>query len=109
MCRPAGNKFQRPAGFFNAVYSTPYSDGGLRVFAAGEPGCGAFMPHPNSIRCWMELQLWRRLEARASRRFFCAGGDEGFHREYAALRPVSEARRIVHDIQASIGLIVHLR
>ncbi len=96
--------------FLNAVYSSPYSAGGLRLFATG--GIGFQRTHTASVSgsdIGFSSNFGGGLEARASRRFSVRvelrdflGGIPRFVTSQS-----SDGHR--HDIQASVGLVVHLR
>jgi len=96
--------------FCNAAYNTPYSDGGLRLFASGGAGLRRVNPESGigSDVGW-SLNFGGGLEARPSRRFSIRVEMRDFVGDMPRLVLSQSPRGLLHDIQASIGLIVHVR
>jgi hypothetical protein len=96
--------------FCNAVYSTPYSDGGLRLFATG--GAGLRRIHaasvPGTDLDW-SINFGGGLEGRPSRRFSIRVELRDFVGEMPHFVPFQARRGLLHDIQPSVGLAVYLR
>jgi hypothetical protein len=96
--------------FCNAVYNTPYSGGGLRLFASG--GAGLRRVNPDSgigSDVGWSLNVGGGLEARPSRRFSIRVEMRDFVGAMPRLVLSQSPRGLLHDIQASIGLLVHVR
>jgi hypothetical protein len=108
---PAGNSlnFSIQQFFCNAVYSTPYSDGGLRLFATGGVGLRRINPASgmNSDTGW-SVNFGGGLEARASRRFSIRVELRDFVGAMPRFVPSQPTNGLMHDIQPSIGVILHL-
>jgi hypothetical protein len=96
--------------FCNAVYNTPYSDGGLRLFATG--GVGLRRIHAASAMgtdlSW-SINFGGGLEARPSRRYSIRVELRDFVGAMPRFVTSQAPGGLLHDIQPSIGLVVHLR
>jgi len=103
--------------FLNAVYHTPYSNGGLRLFATGgvgltrgiwASGTEIFGTMPDS-EIAPGFNFGGGLEARASRRLSLAAEVRDFVGNMPNVLQSSSPREIMHDVHMSIGVVVHLR
>jgi hypothetical protein len=96
--------------FCNIVYSTPASGGGLHLFATG--GAGLRRIHAASALGseydW-SLNFGGGLEGRPNRRFSIRAELRDFVGEMPRFSPAQLRGGLLHDIQPSIGLVVHLR
>jgi hypothetical protein len=96
--------------FGNVVYSTPYSDGGLRLFVSG--GAGFRRIHvktaPGADWGW-SLNFGGGLEARISRRVSIRAEARDFVGAMPRFVPAQSPNGFLHDIQTSVGLILHLQ
>jgi len=109
---PSGNSldFSIQQFFCNAVYSTPYSGGGLRLFATGGVGLRRIGPAAGiDPDIGWSVNYGGGLEARPSRRFSIRVELRDFVGAMPRFAPSQSTRGVLHDIQPSIGLIVHLR
>jgi hypothetical protein len=96
--------------FCNAVFNSPYSDGGLRLFAT--VGAGFRWVNPESdlgTDAGWSINFGGGLEARPSRRFSIRVETRDFVGDMPRLVLSQPPRSLLHDIQASLGFIVHVR
>jgi hypothetical protein len=108
---PAGNTldFSAQQFFCNAVYHTPYSGGGLRLFATGGAGLRRIAPAAGMAPdIGWSVNFGGGLEARPSRRFSIRAELRDFVGGMPRLVPSQSTSGLLHDIQPSIGLIIHL-
>jgi hypothetical protein len=96
--------------FCNAVYYTPYSDGGLRLFATGGAGFRRINPASGvgSYVGW-SLNFGGGLEARPSRRLSIRVEMRDFVGDMPRLVLSQSPGGLLHDIQVSLGFIVHIK
>lgn len=96
--------------FFNAAFNTPYSDGGLRLFATGGVGLRRVKPESSlgSDIGW-SLNYGGGLEARPSRRVSIRVEARDFVGNMPRLVLSQSPNGLLHDIQASIGCIIQMR
>jgi hypothetical protein len=105
--------------FFNIVCNTPYSDGGLRLFATGGAGFrrsshaassgDRILRTASGSEIAPSFNFGGGLEARGSRRFSIAAEVRDFVGDTPKLIQSYPAEGVSHDIHMSVGLIVHLR
>jgi hypothetical protein len=96
--------------FCNAFYSTPYTGGGLRLFATG--GIGLRRIHPEAgigSDIGLSLNFGGGLEARPSRRYSLRVELRDFVADMPRLKQSQWIGGLSHDIQPSIGLVVYLK
>jgi len=96
--------------FCNAIYRTPYSDGGLRLFATGGAGIRRISPDSDiGADVGWSLNFGGGLEARPRRRFSIRVEIRDFVGDVPRLELSQSPHGLLHDIQASLGFIVHFR
>jgi hypothetical protein len=96
--------------FANVAYRTPYSDGGLRLFASGGGGFRRIHVDAASGADWgWSVNFGGGLEARASRRVSIRAEARDFVGAMPRFVPTQRPDGHLHDIQTSLGLILHLK
>ena len=96
--------------FCDAVYYTPYSSGGLRLFATGGIGLRRIQPESGSgSDSGWNVNYGGGLEGRAGRRYSVRAEVRDFVGDMPPLLNPQPCGGLLHDVQLSLGLVVHLK